>query len=122
MSCKDDTTKSKNYKQLTLADRNTIKRMLLAGSSQADIARALNVARSTISREIKRGKFVRRQQNPKISKDPAVPEYVYTWIYEAEEANRRRENNKLNCGAKNIILECSNLVEFIEDKVLSSEK
>jgi len=122
MSCKNDTTQNKKYKQLSKSDRDTIERMLLAGARKAEIARALKVNPGTVSREIKRGSFIRRRSNPTISKNPDVPEYLDEWVYEAEEAQRRTDINKRNCGAKNTILNNSELIEYIEKQVLGKEK
>lgn len=122
MSYKNDTTRKKEYKQLTRIDRDTIERHLLAGSSQAHIAKQLNVSPSTVSREIDRGSFIRRRRNPKISKDPVVPEYIDEKVYEAEEAQRRYDSNKKKCGAKNTMLQHKELIEFIEKKFFSKKK
>ena len=122
MSCKNDTTQSKKYKQLSRSDRDTIERMLLVKATKAEIARALKVDPGTISREIKRGSFIRRRSNPIISKNPDVPEFIDEWVYEAEEAQRRHDSKKRNCGAKNTILNNSELVEYIEEQVLGEEK
>jgi len=122
MSCTKDTTQKKEYKQLSESDRKTIERMKLAGSKPSAIARVLEVSPSTITRELKRGSFIRRRRNPTISKDPAVPEYLDELVYEAEEAQRRYDSNKRKCGAKSAILKNADLVEFIEDNVLGPNK
>ena len=43
-------------------------------------------------------------------------------MYEAEEAQRRHDNRKLKCGARNKILECRDMISFIEEKVLGPDK
>jgi IS30 family transposase len=45
---------SKNYNQLTLADRKNIKIYLTLGKSQSEIGRLIGKSKSTISREINR--------------------------------------------------------------------
>ncbi|MGY8660583.1 MAG: helix-turn-helix domain-containing protein [Verrucomicrobiales bacterium] len=48
-----------HFKHLTSQDRYTIEAMLHSRHSQADVARALKVEPSTISKEIKRGGMTR---------------------------------------------------------------
>jgi IS30 family transposase len=122
MSCKKNTTQGRKFKQLSKSDRDTIERMKLKGAKNADIARVIKVDPSTISREIKKGSFLRRRRNPTISKDPAVPEYIDEWVYEAYEAQRRHDDKKKNCGAKNTILNNVKLLKYVEEKVLGPDK
>ena len=122
MSQLEDTIHKSKREHLTQAERKTIERMLCAGANKGEIARALLRDKSTIKREIKRGSVAQRKQNPYESKDPKRPEYIEYTAYFADVGQRVYEQKKQNCGNKNKVAACGDLVSFVEGKVLGPEK
>lgn len=122
MSQTDNTTNESKRKHLNEAERKIIERMLRAGSNKAQIARALLRDISTIKREIKRGSVVQRRQNPRISKSPDVPEYIEETVYFWDAGQRAYERNRSNCGSKNKVVACADMVAFVEEEVLGPKK
>lgn len=122
MSQLKDTTQGGKRKHLTEAERKTIERMLRAGANKGQIARALFRDKSTIKREIKRGTVVQRQANLYVSCNPDVPDYIEKSLYFWDTGQRVYEEHRQNCGAKNKVVVCSELVSFIEGKILGPEK
>ena len=60
------------YKQLTSEQRYTISVLLQNRTKQKDIAKAINVSASTVSREIRRNSGVRRHYNWETAQANAV--------------------------------------------------
>ena len=121
MSQGKHTTGDKKRKHLTEAERKTIERMIQAGANKAEIARALYRDKSTIKREIRRGTVTQRKRNPYESKDP-TREYITYASYFSDSGQRVYEQNRNNCGGKNKIGKCSELVRFVEEKIMGLEK
>lgn len=80
------------HKQLTAADRIKIEALLKAGHSKEEIAEQLHVHRSTIYREVKRGKFTA------LNSDLTTEERYSPDIAQ----NRYKENLKAKGGALKI--------------------
>jgi len=121
MSQLEHTTPPPKRKHLNEAERETIERMLRMGANKSEIARALHRDKSTIKREIKRGSVIQRKRNSYESKKPGR-EFTESLVYFADVGQREYERNRTNCGRKNKVAECSELVSFVEEKVLGSEK
>lgn len=102
---------------LNLEERRIIERLVAQKKSKAEIARMLCRNRSTITREIRRGSVLQRKRNPYISKKIEQKEYLEYEAYYAETGERRYKENRLNCGAKNRIFNCMELVQFAEQKI-----
>jgi IS30 family transposase len=118
MSREKNTTPRKKREHLTEAERKTIERMVREGANKGEIARALYRDKSTIKREIRRGSVTQQKFNFKKGERG-----VYECItYLANEGERVYKQNRLNCGRKNKISACSELVSFVEEKVLGREK
>jgi IS30 family transposase len=49
-------------------------------------------------------------------------EYIEYEVYYADVGQRRYEENRSRCGAKNKVIQCAKLVAFVEEKVLSPAK
>ena len=96
--------------------------MLRAGANKSQIARALLRDKSTVKREIKRGSVVQRQANSYVSRKPEVPDYIEKTVYFRDVGQRVYQEHRQNCGAKNKIVTCSELISFVEGKVLGVEK
>jgi IS30 family transposase len=122
MSQEKDTTKKRKTEHINLAERKTIERMLRAGANKAEIARALFRDKSTIKREIKRGSVVQRKRNPYEGKPDKYPEYIEYITYFADVGQRIYEQHRNNCGSKNKIVSCADMLSYVEEKILGPEK
>ena len=122
MSYYECTRDNKKSEHLNLTERETIERMLGKGASRREIAQALYRDKSTIRREIKRGSVVQRKRNPYESKRLDHQKYIEYEVYYADAGQRRYDENRSQCGAKNKVIQCAELVAFVEEKVLSSAK
>jgi len=122
MSYYECTREKKKSEHLNLSERQIIERMLREGANKAEIANVLYRDKSTIKREIKRGSVVQRKRNPYESKRPGHQEYIEYEVYYADVGQRRYEENRSHCGAKNKVIQCAELVAFVEEKILSPAK
>jgi IS30 family transposase len=122
MSQLEHTTRTQKREHLTEAERKTIERMIRDGANKREIASALYRDKSTIKREIKRGSVVQRKRNPYENKDPNSPEFIEYTVYYADVGQRVYEQHRSNCGSKNKVVACSELVSFVEEKILGAEK
>ena len=62
-----------------------------------DIALALNRYRRTIEREIKRGTIIKKIENPYLSRNPNVPDYIEKKFYSAKEVQKKADFPVLIC-------------------------
>jgi len=122
MSQSEFTTKGRKSEHLNHEERKIIERMLREGANKGQIGRALLRDKSTIKREIKRGSVIQRRQNPYVSRNPKVPDYLEESVYFADVGQRVYEGNRENCGAKNKVAACGGMVSFVEGKILGPEK
>jgi len=96
--------------------------MLRAGANKGQIAQALFRDKSTIKREIKRPSVIQRRVNPYVSRNPDVPDYLEETVYFTDVGQRVYEEHRQNCGNKNKVVACGDLVSFVESKILGPEK
>jgi len=122
MSCIEHNTGEQKREHLNNGERKTIERMLREGAKKGDIAKALYRDKSTIKREIKRGSVIQRRRNPTVSKRMEVPEHIDELVYFADVGQRVYEEHRQNCGSKNKVVACADLVLFVESKILGPEK
>ena len=122
MSQIENTTRRGKREHLTKEERKVIERMLRAGARKSQIAQTLLRDKSTIKREIKRGSVVQRQTNPYVTRNPDVPDHIEKNVYFWDVGQRVYEKHRQNCGAKNKVAVCSELVSFVEGKVLGPKK
>ena len=122
MSQNKDTTPEVKREHLNFEERKTIERMLRSGANKGEIAKALYRDKSTIKREIKRGSTTQRKRNPYEGKALKHPEYVEYTVYFADVGQRVYEANRNNCGSKNKVAACADMVSFVEDKILGKKK
>ncbi len=122
MSYKEHNTNERKNEHLNYEERKIIERMRREGVGKGEIARILQRDKSTIKREIKRGSVTQRRRNKYESKNPNKPEYNEYSAYFADVGQRAYEANRQNCGAKNKVTSCSELVEYVEEKILGEEK
>ena len=80
----NDTKKQKKWKHLSERERYNIELLLKEGYSVKAIAAHLDRDRRTIEREIKRGTVSTKIENPYVSRNPAVPDYLIKTYYSAE--------------------------------------
>jgi IS30 family transposase len=122
MSQEKDTTPQRKKEHLNLAERKTIERMLRNDANKSEIAKALYRDKSTIKREIKRGSVVQRKRNPYEGKPDKHPEYIEYATYFADAGQRVYEQNRSNCGSKNKLTACVDMVAYVEGKIHGTEK
>jgi len=122
MSRIEHTTHEGKREHLNYEERKTIERMLRGGANKGEISRALYRDKSTIKREIKRGTVIQRKKNPYEGKKLDYNEYIEYAAYFADTGQRVYEQQRSNCGAKNKVLACAKLVEFVEGNILGEKK
>jgi IS30 family transposase len=121
MSQPEDTTSKRKSEHLNFQERRIIERMLREGANKGEISRTLRRDKSTIKREIKRGSVVQRKRNSYESKNPKR-EYIEQMVYFADAGQRVYDENRTKCGSKNKIIACSDLISFVEGKIIGPEK
>jgi IS30 family transposase len=122
MSCIEFTPPEGKREHLTVEERKSIERMLREGANKRQLSRVLLRSLSTIKREMKRGSVVQRKRNPYESKDPNVPEFIDEAVYRWDVGQRVYEQHRINCGRRNKVVACADLVSFVEEKILGREK
>jgi len=111
MSQEDGNTKEKKCPPLNFAERQTIERMLREKKNKGEIARALARDKSTIKREVRRGKV-----------EQLDSELCKRWVYFADVGQRIADENRAKTGRKSKLVTCGELIEFVEGKILGPEK
>lgn len=101
---------AKKYKHLNLSERIKIEIYKNDGLSLNEIAKKLGRNKSTISREIKRNQV--KQLNSDLSDKLE---------YYGETAQIKYENKRKNSGRKIKLVECSNAIKYIENKILKEK-
>jgi len=122
MSQLENITVSLKRKHLTEAERKTIERMLRAGANKGEIAKALFRHKSTIKREIKRGSVSQLKRNPYAGKNPKYPKFIERMVYFYDVGQRIYLKHRDNCGNKNKVVACTQMVSYIENKILGPER
>lgn len=122
MSQLEDNTENRKSEHLNVDERKIIQRMLRKGANKADIARSLLRDKSTIKREIRRGSVLQRRSNIYVSRNPNVPDYLEEMVYFWDIGQSAYERHRQNCGAGNKVIACSELVTFVETKIVGDEK
>lgn len=112
MSQVNYSTKKTNCQHLNETERQIIERQLALGTPKKQIARLLGRNISTIRREIKRGSVKQRKTKNYISNRADDPGYTESTCYFADVGQRRYEQNRLHCGRKYRLTECSDFVKF----------
>ena len=122
MSHLEHSIQEKKREHLNVEERKTIERMLRERANKGEIARALLRDKSTVKREIKRGTVTQRKRNPYEGKTLDHTEYIEYTAYFADVGQRVYEQNRENCGSKNKVVACTELVIFVEEKILGPDK
>lgn len=102
----NNTTNSRNFKQLNYEKRIMIQTLLNEGYSQIKIAKYVGCNQSTISREIKRGSFTKKTET--------YFDETFSSIYEAHTAQNYSNKRNTNSHKKPA---CINKIDFIKDVV-----
>lgn len=122
MSCINDNTKKRKMEHLNYEERKIIERLIREKCSKGEIAKLLHRDKSTIKREIKRGSVEQREKVHTTSKKIDIPLEKTVMKYFADVGQRRYENNRQRCGAKNKVIQCSKLVNYVEALLFSKMK
>ena len=86
MNQANDSKKRKKWKHLSERERYNIELLLKEGYSVKAIAAHLDRDRRSIEREIKRGTVSKKIENPYVSRNPAVPDYLIKTYYSPQKA------------------------------------
>ena len=115
----DGITNKRKWKAIDEKERYNIELLLKQGYKVKDIAQALNRDRRTIERELKRGMVTKKIENPYVSRNPKVPDYIEKTFYSAKVANKNAEWMKTSKGRPLKMLKDKTLFMYIENKILN---
>ena len=110
-------TKGRKWKVLQEKERYNIEMLLKEKYKVKEIALALNRDRRTIEREIKRGTVIKKIENPYLSRNPNVPDYIEKKFYSAKEGQKKAEWMKTGKGRPLKIAKDKELFKHIESKI-----
>ena len=113
----DNITKRKKWKVIDEVERYKIEVLLKEGYKPKEIAKVLGRDRRSIEREIQRGKVTKKIENPYVSRNPRVPDYIEKTFYSAKVANKNAEWMQTGKGRKLKILKNRALFKYIEKKI-----
>jgi IS30 family transposase len=122
MSQEHDSTKVREFKHLSKAEREIIEKQARKGSSIGAIARLLDRDKRTISRELKRGQVMHRKENPYASRNPQVPDYIDEPIYQWDVGEGVYKANRMRSVNKRKLVKCAELIQYVEGKILCAQK
>ena len=114
MNQKNDTIKSKKWKHLSEKERYAIEALFKSDHNARQIAQSLNRDRRTIQREIKRGMVIKVTENPYVSRNPKVPDYLEKIVYSARKGQQRADKMKLLKGRGLKIGKDKKLLHYLE--------
>ena len=113
----DNITKRKKWKVIDEVERYKIEVLLKEGYKPKEIAKVLGRDRRSIEREIQRGKVTKKIENPYVSRNPKVPDYIEKTFYSAKVANKNAEWMQTGKGRKLKMLKDKELFKHIEKKI-----
>ena len=113
----DSSTKGRTWKYLSERERYDIELLLKEGYKPKQIAQVLNRDRRTIEREIKKGTVRKRIENPYVSRNPQVPDYLEKVFYSAKQGQEHAERMKLWKGRELKIKGDKALLEHLEKRI-----
>ena len=94
MNQQDSSTKRRTWKYLSERERYDIELLLKQGYKPKQIAQTLQRDRRTIEREIKKGTVCKRIENPYLSRNPKVPDYLEKCFYSAKQGQKHADRMK----------------------------
>ena len=118
-SASNNITKRKKWKVIDEVERYKIEMLLKERYKPKEIAKVLGRDRRTIEREIQRGKVTKKIENPYLSRNPKVPDYIEKTFYSAKVANENAEWMKTSKGRPLKMLKDKKLFKYIENKILN---
>ena len=110
-------TKRKKWKVIDEVERYKIEVLLKEGYKPKEIAKVLGRDRRSIEREIQRGKVTKKIENPYVSRNPRVPDYIEKTFYSAKVANKNAEWMQTGKGRPLKIAKDKELFKHIESKI-----
>lgn len=110
-------TKNKKWKQIIEKERYKIEGYFEQGLSPARIGELIEKTTRTVEREKKLGLVEQKRLNPSTSKSINEPLYIVEWVYKADTAQMRHEENAANKGRGLKIGYDHELASHIEDKI-----
>ena len=113
----DSSTKGRTWKYLSERERYDIELLLKESYKPKQIAQVLNRDRRTIEREIKKGTVRKRIENPYVSRNPQVPDYLEKVFYSAKQGQEHAERMKLWKGRELKIKGDKALLEHLEKRI-----
>ncbi len=118
MNQKDNITKRKKWEYIKEKERYKIEVLLKEKYTTKEIAESLGRDRRTIEREIEKGTIVKIIENPYMSRNPNVPDYLEIPFYSAKAAQERYDKKKLFKGRYPKAMNSKDLLEHIEKKII----
>jgi IS30 family transposase len=110
-----DSTKKRTWQQLNEKERYKIEALFEQGLSPAQIGGQLGKSKRTIERERKLGLVEQKRMNPSNKKYEEL--YIVEWVYKADAAQRRHDENAANKGRGLKIGKDQRLADYIEEKI-----
>jgi IS30 family transposase len=117
----NNNTKQRKWKQIKENERYKIEALLKAGLKAKEIAQQLGRDRRTIEREIKRGLVIQRRENPYVSRNPDIKDYLDEYVYLADVGQRRAEENAKNKGRGLKIGHDHSLARYLEKRIMEDK-
>ena len=112
-------TKGRKWKVINEVERYKIEMLLKERYKPKEIAKVLGRDRRTIEREIQRGKVTKKIENPYLSRNPKVPDYIEKTFYSAKEGQKKADWMKTSKGRPLKMLKDKKLFKYIENKILN---
>ena len=117
--CQKENNKSeKKGQHLTKEERSIIEHLYNKQKLKpAQIARELGKNRSTICRELSLGKVEQMMENPYVSRNPNVPDYLTFYVYVADIAQKKHEERAGRKGPIPKITHDTKLKKYLEKAI-----
>ena len=109
------TTKNRTWKQISEKERYKLEGYFEQGMSPKQIAPLLKKSKRAIEREKKLGLVEQQRMNPSNNKN--APLYIFEYVYKADTAQRRHNENASNKGRGLKIGNDHKLAQYIEQKI-----
>lgn len=111
-------TEAKRWKQLCEYERYKIEAFAEQGLSPAQIGELIGKNKRTIERELAMGLVEQKRMNPSNSKKACESLYIIEWVYKADAAQRKRDENASRKGRGLKIGNDIKLADFIENQII----
>ncbi len=121
MNRNNNTIKIRKWKHLNEKERYVIEVLFKTGHKAKQIAKFLNRDRRTIDREIKRATVIKVIENPYISRNPQVSDYIEKISYSAKKGQQRADKMKLLKGRDLKIGKDKKLLRYLENCIADNK-